>query len=27
VNFDDGKCIACELCVLACPLRAMEVHL
>ena len=26
VNFDSGKCIACELCVRGCPPRAMEVH-
>ena len=26
VHFYDNKCIACGLCVKACPLRAMEVH-
>ncbi|MCK4965050.1 MAG: 4Fe-4S binding protein, partial [Dehalococcoidia bacterium] len=26
VDFHEGKCTACELCVLSCPPRAMEVH-
>ncbi len=26
VNFDNEKCIACELCIKACPSRAMGVH-
>jgi ferredoxin len=26
VNFENEKCIACELCIKACPPRVMEVH-
>ncbi|GAJ00462.1 unnamed protein product, partial [marine sediment metagenome] len=26
VNFDNEKCVACELCIKACPPRAMELH-
>ncbi|MFC1893943.1 4Fe-4S binding protein [Chloroflexota bacterium] len=26
MRFDDEKCVACELCLMACPPRAMEVH-
>jgi len=26
VNFNNEKCIACELCIKACPVRVMEVH-
>ena len=26
VEFDSGKCMACELCVKACPVRAIDVH-
>jgi ferredoxin len=26
VHFDQDKCIACELCLKGCPLRAMEVR-
>ena len=26
VEFDQAKCIACEHCINACPVRAMEAH-
>jgi len=26
VSFDSAQCVACELCVMPCPPRAMEVH-
>jgi ferredoxin len=26
VSFDSAQCVACELCVLPCPPRAIEVH-
>jgi Fe-S-cluster-containing hydrogenase component 2 len=27
VDFDETKCIACEMCVTVCPYEAMEVQL